>query len=285
VRPHGIAWLPPAPQTNSETFDLYVECAVDPERALADGIPSGRLFLLGHLGRDRLAARTSAGHLLQVRVRPRGAIDVGACETAVPRSLAEPLSDSDVYLLPVAWLGRCRAVAAIRVDGGVQPSWHQFPEPRPLLVCCSGAEHGVPGLPTEAVRWPRRSLPAAVTRFAPLSEDAPDRLGPWLPLHRDRPAPATDRRIVQLRVDRGRAIDVAATAAQLARLSQLRSAAGELVAAGVDLLLPAVSYPYTTVLRAFRGDGKGWQPVPVPRGARLDAWPAEPAGTVWRHDV
>jgi hypothetical protein len=280
VPPHGIAWLPPAPQTNSESFDVYVECAVDPEQALAHGVPSGHLFLLGHLGRDRLAARTSAGHLLQVRVRARGAIDVGACEVAVPRSLAQPLSDTDVYLLPVAWLARCRAVAAVRVAGAAQPSSYRFPEPQPLLVRCTGADHAVPGLPTEAVRWPRGSLRGAATRFATLPEDATDGPGPWLPLHRHRPAPGSGRRIVQLRVERGRAIDVAATAAELGRLSQLHSAAAELVAAGVDVLLPAVSYPYTTVLRAFRGDGKGWQRAPVPRGTRLDAWMADTAGGI-----
>ena len=272
--PHGIAWLPPAPLSNSESFEVYVECAVDPEQALAHGLPSGHLFLLGHLGRDRLAARTSAGHLLQVRVRARGAVDVGACEVAVPRSLAGPLRDNDVYLLPVAWLARCRAVAAIRVDGALPPSGHGFPEPRPLLVRCVGADHGVPGLPSEVVRWPRGSLRSAVTRFATVPEDA-DGPAPWLRLHRKRPAPASGRRIVQLRVERGRAIDVAATATDLARLTQLRSAAGELVAAGVDVLLPAVCYPYTRVLRAFQGDGKGWQRVRVPRGMSLDGWMAK----------
>jgi hypothetical protein len=65
---------------------------------------------------------------------------------------------------------------------------------------------------------------------------------------------------------------VAATARDLAGLSHLRGAAGELLAAGVDVLLPAAAHPDTAVLRAFRGDGGSWQRVPVPRGTRLSGW-------------
>ncbi len=272
--PHGIAWLPPAPLTNSEDFDVYVECAVEPEQALAQGVPSDHLFLLGHLGRDRLATRSSAGHLLQVRVRSEGAIDVAACEAAVPRSLVETLRDNDVYLLPAAWLARCRVVAAIRVDGGTALSGQRFPEPQPLLVRCADADHGVPGLPAEVVRWPRGSLRATATRFATVPDDAPDEPGPWLRLHQQRPAPASGCRLLELRIGRGRAIDVAATAPELARLTHVRSTAAELVAAGLDVLLPAAFYPDTAVLRAFRGDGKSWQRIPVPPGTTLDSWVA-----------
>src|SRR5262249_9799331 len=172
-------------------------------------------------------------------------------------------------------LANCRAVAVIRVDGAAELSRYPLAEPRPLLARCAGADHGVPGLPAEAVRRPRGSLWATMTRVAAVPEGAPAGPGPRPRPRRHRPDPTSGCRMVQLRIGRGRALDVAATAAELARMTHLRSAAGDLVSAGVDVLLPAVSYPHTTVLRAFRGDGEDWHRVRLPRGLSLDRWLAK----------
>jgi hypothetical protein len=115
-------------------------------------------------------------------------------------------------------------------------------------------------------------LRATVTRFATIAEEDPAGPDTWLRLYRRRPEPVPGHRLVRLRIARGRAIDVTETAAELAGLASLRSAADTLVEAGVGVLLPAVSYPHTTVLRAYRCDGSAWRRMPVPRGQSLDRW-------------
>jgi hypothetical protein len=124
-----------------------------------------------------------------------------------------------------------------------------------------------------------------VTRFATIPEEDPAGPGTWLRLYRRRPEPVPGHRLVRLRIGRGRAIDVTATAAELVGLTSLRSAADSLVKAGVGVLLPAVSYPHTTVLRAYRCDGSAWRRVRSPRGQTLDRWLAEPAAHVPTDDT
>jgi hypothetical protein len=293
--PHLIGWLPPSPQTNSEEFDVYVECAVEPADALTNGVPSAHLFLLGYLDRQRLTARTSAGHLLQVRVQPEGAVDVGASEAAVPRILTDALSYNDVYLLPAAWLSRCHVVATLAVTPGGDPAVpDRSPEEHPVLLRCLDAGHGVPGLPVESVRWPHGSIRSTATRFALVPEKPlPEKLlhekplpekpvrpepadGPtaWLPLLQQRPQPSPGHRLLELRIVRGTAIDVAATAGDLAPLASVRSQAAQLVSAGVRVVLPVPSFARASVQREYRYDARGWQRARTASGVQLDAWMA-----------
>ena len=74
-----------------------------------------------------------------------------------------------------------------------------------------------------------------------------------------------------VRVGRGQAIDITATASAMAGLTTVRSTASTLAAEGVDLLLPASSYGTVTVVGAWRRRRNTWQSVDPP-ARRLSAW-------------
>jgi hypothetical protein len=277
--PHGLAWLPAQPQTNAEQFDLFIACDPDPGAAIMDGVPSPELFLAGHLDAELLAERTTAAHLLQVRVAPGGAIDVVATDVAPPAEIAAMLAHKDVYVLPPGWLSRCEVVATYRVTrdhASVRQSRHAGV---PLLLAPAGAAHGVPGLPGSAPRWPHGRI-RGVSRYLVVTDTSPGRA--WVPLVADRPAPSEGAVLVEVRVERNQAIDVAATAAALADLPAVRSPAAQLVASGVDVVLPAGAFATVTVRKAWSGDGDRWRERALGRSQRLDAWLQEhqlsPAG-------
>jgi hypothetical protein len=139
----------------------------------------------------------------------------------------------------------------------------------PLLLLPSGAGHGVPGLPASAARWPTARIRGA-SRYVVIAEPSPQQ--PWLPLTAEKPAPSDGAVLAEVRVERNQAIDVSATAAVLADLPAVRSTAAELVASGVEVLLPPGSFPAVTVRKAWRGDGRAWREVSLGRSQRLDAW-------------
>lgn len=266
---HGLAWIPAQPQTNAVPFDVFVACDPDPGSAIVDGVPSQEPFLTGHLDADLLAERTTAAHLLQVRVAPGGAIDVAATEVAPPGRLAQVLSPKDVYVLPPGWLTRCEIVATYRITrdhAAVRQSRHTGV---PLLLRPVGADHGVAGLPASAARWPHARM-RGVNRFAVVADRSSSPA--WLALLAERPAPTDGADLLELRVERNQAIDVAATAAALAELPAVRSTAAELLAGGVEVLLPAAAFAAVTVRKAWRGDGAAWRETTVDRALRLDAW-------------
>ncbi len=269
VPAHGLAWLPAQPQTNAEQFDVFVACDPDPGAAIVTGVPSPELFLTGHLDADLLAERTTAAHLLQVRVAPGGAIDVVASDVTPPAEIAPMLAHKDAYVLPPGWLSRCEVVATYRVTrdhASVRQSRHAGV---PLLLRPSGAGHGVPGLPASAARWPQARIRGA-SRYVLLVEPSPQQ--PWLPLTAEKPSPSDGAVLAEVRVERNQALDVSATAAALADLPAVRSTAAELVASGVEVLLPSGAFPAVTVRKAWRGDGRAWREVSLGRSPRLDAW-------------
>jgi hypothetical protein len=264
---HGVPWLPIQPQTNAEQFELFVACDVDPGAAIVAGVPSRDLFLTGHLDADLLAERTTAAHLLQVRIAPNGAIDVAATEVAPPADVARLLTYRDAYLLPAGWLPRCEVVATYRVTrdhASVRQSRHANAA---LLLRPAGAAHGVPGLPESAARWPHGRIRGANRYLVVAEPPAP----PWLPLTARRPAPTQGAVLVEVRVERDQAIDVAATAAALASLPAVRSSAGELAARGIEVVLPAQAFATVTIRKAWRGDGRSWRELRLRRERRLDA--------------
>jgi hypothetical protein len=273
--PHGIAWLPPQPQVNQEEVNLFVACPGDPGQVVAEGIPSPYLLLLGHLDRDRLAARAGVEHLVQVTVAPGGAVDVAATEVVPPRPLRAALADRDVYLLPAGWLDRVRLVAAFRVapGGWARPQLRFAHEP--ALLRCADAAHGVPGLPGEVERWPRGRLRTTVTGYLLVGPDERAGLGDARRLYQRRPDPVDGGWLLEVRVGRGRAIDVAATAGHLAGLTSVRTRLPHLVAAGVEYLVPVASYPTVAVEHEYRGVGGAWQRVSSSGPRRLDTWSAD----------
>ena len=274
---HGLTWLTPQPQVNEEACELFVECAVDPDVAVADGVPSPGLFLLAHLDAVSLSARTRAGHLLALRVGPGGAVDVAASEVEPPPALAPALRGRDVYVLPAGWLDRCRIVAALSVGphGSLEPD-RQWPE-APVHLLCRGAAHGVPGLPNEVQRWPRGRLHTATTRFIMVRADSPKGLGRWQRLHRQRPPALPGHRLIEVLVDRGRAIDVVGTARTLAELPRVRTMLPQLTADSTEHILPIASYPYVRVEREFVAEGREWRRIRPSAFRTLEAWRPEPA--------
>jgi hypothetical protein len=270
--PHGVAWLPAQPQVNQEEVDLFVACPGDPGQVVADGIASPYLLLLGHLDRDRLAARTGVEHLVQVTVAPGGAVDVSATEVVPPQALRAALADRDVYLLPAGWLDRARLVAAFRVapGGWARPQLRFGGEP--ALLRCADASHGVPGLPVEVERWPRGRLRTTVTGYVLVGPGEVAGLGDGRRLYQRRPETVDGGWLLEVRVGRGRAIDVAATAERLAGLSSVRTRLPQIVTAGVEYLIPVASYPTVVIEHEYRGVGRAWQRVSSPGPRRLDTW-------------
>ncbi|RFS45574.1 hypothetical protein [Micromonospora craniellae] len=268
---HGLTWLPPEPQANADGFDLFVACDSDPAVATVDGVPSPSLFLVGHLDPESLTGRTTAAHLLQVRVAPGGAVDVAATEVDPPADSAEALAHRDAYVLPAGWLPRCQVVATYRVTPERVAVRQSRPPNLPLRLACAGARHGVPGLPAEAARWPRSRLGLRGTdRFVLLR---PERPGPgWHHLHADRPDPVDEATLLSVRVEREQAIDVTATVQELADLTAVRSTAADLVERGVEILLPLGASPSTTVRRAWRAEQGRWRETPHIGRRRLTDW-------------
>jgi hypothetical protein len=271
---HGLTWLPQQPQVTEEECELFVECAVDPALAAADGIPSAHLFLLAHLDVLGLAARTRQAYLLVLRVGPGGAVDVGASEVVPPPALADALRTRDVYVLPAGWLDRCRIVGGLQVArGGRLEVPKGFPD-LPVTLLSRGAAHGVPGLPNEVARWPSARLRTAYLLVA--ENDPGSGLGAWQRLYLRRP-PATDGlRLLMIGVERERAIDIAATAAALAALVPVRTILSNLLAAGAHHVLPVASYSYTTVQSEYRADRGRWRQAGLVGHPTLDRWHPAP---------
>jgi hypothetical protein len=270
---HGLSWLPAQPQVNQEECDLFVWCSAAPERAARDGVPGLHLFLLAHLDRDRLASKMEGGWVLRVRVGPGAAVDVAASDSIPPPEAPAELSDPDTYLLPPGWLDRCRIVSAYRVgpDGKLAKEYPLAGEAE-LTIRSEGGWHGVPGIPDEVERWPAGRVRSAVTRLIAVNGAAPDPLGTWQRLHQHRPPAVAEHRLLQVRVERHRSIDVAATLASLAGLTSVRTHLRRLADEGVDFLLPVASYPHVTVTHEFHSRNGRWQPISRSTSRTLDTW-------------
>lgn len=255
-RAHGVTWLPERPDVNAETFELYVPVALPAARVAADGLPTAELFVVGQLDADRLRSAHYGAAVLRVSVAPGGAVAATGLADTAPPDLRHLLRGVDSYLLPAGWLDRVQLTQGWTPAGPGE--WQPQPDlpPAALLLRCSGARHGVDGLPNDVVRWPagRRT----VTGYAVLPATAgPD--GDHLAVTDSRPAaPAGPARLVQLRIEPGQAIDVAASAGRIAPLTAVRSRLVTLNAAGVEVLLPPRSYDRVTVTRVYGAEGGRW---------------------------
>ena len=258
-KPHGVSWLAAQPLVNAEPVDVYVRSRWAPERAARDGVPCPDPFVMGRLDPMRLASERQGGFLLRVRVGPGGAVDVAASEASPPPDLHLALAPTDGYLLPAGWLDRTRLVSGYAVTAGGELTEPTTLDGVPLLLCCADARHGVAGLPNNVTRWPQRRLRSATSVYGLIPDRQDQSVGDWVELHRRRPPVVAGRHLVQLRVENGRAIDVADTARQLAPLTSMRSRLVELRTAGVELIVPRRSYERVTVKRLFAADGKRWR--------------------------
>jgi hypothetical protein len=239
---------------NTEAIEVYAQTRWPPHRCVRDGVPTRELFLVTRALAER--PDPAAGeYLLRIRVEPGAAVAV----TALPDLLVSHghlPAVPGVYLLPADWLGRARIAAGGRTEGRDWP-------PRlaelnaPLSICCSGAGHGVDGLPEQVPTWPSSRLAAGAYALVAPGVGAID--DPWLVLHPRRPPLQTDRWLVRLHVEPGRAIDVAAVAQHLATLPHVNSIAARWAAAGIGVVLPRARFGQATVTQVWVPGSAGWR--------------------------
>ncbi len=216
--------------------------------------------MLAHLDGERLAARQRSGFVLRLSVPHGTAIDPSAYSTRLPARLQHRIREApDIYLVPLAWLSAVRVMECYQLDGDGRCSSAWSLDGAPLTVCFKGADHGVPGLPSEVVRWPARR--DSVDAYLTLPDD-PDwiqaRLSTypgWLPLYRRRPNVAPSYRLLEVSVARRCGIDLPDTMATLAGIP----VAGVTLSsfAGVDLVLPAREFTKTPITRVYATGPRG----------------------------
>jgi hypothetical protein len=250
----AVGWLPTPPPVNAEAIEVYAQTRWEPDTCVRNGVPTPELFLVATAlsGRPDPAA---GEYLLRIRVEPGAAVPVAALADRLASHGRLPAAPG-AFLLPADWLGRARITAGGRSDGHDWPPWLAELD-APLSICCSGARHGIDGLPEEVVTWPStRSGAGAYALVAPSGAVVDDR---WLVLHRRRPPVRTDRWLVRLQVTPGRAIDVAAVALHLATFPKVNSIASRWVAAGIRLVLPAAGFGAATVTQVWVPGPAGWR--------------------------
>jgi hypothetical protein len=250
--PHNLPWLPAVPLTNADPVDLYVWTTLPPEHVPSHGLPVADVFLLARLDPERLAARQRSGFLLRLSVPHGIVIDPTAYTKRLPARLQYRVRESpDTYLVPLVWLSAVTITACYELDGhgGCAAAWSV--DGPALTVWFKGADHGVPGLPTDVVRWPaRRDIVDAYLMIPDDSGWIEARLATypgWLPLYRRRPNVAPGYRLLELAVGRRSAIDVPETMASLAGIPVAGLTMNAF--AGVDLVLPAREFANTPITR------------------------------------
>ncbi len=255
--PHRLPWLPRSPIANAAPITLYHWLSTSPERVRVEGVCLTDPYLIAHSDPAGLARRRRSGFVLRLDA-PRGsAVVASEYVERLPASMQHRAPEHpNAYVIPAAWLPRVRLSAWHGVDSTGALGPERQPEWSRLLVTFRGSDHGVIGLPNDAVRWPRRRKHA--TAFLTLPDD-PDwirarlRAFPgWLPLLRQRVNPASGYRILEVSVVRGAALDVTETLAALADVPIAHSSVAAFV--GVDLLLPSRFFG-STVISSLRDPG------------------------------
>jgi hypothetical protein len=233
-RPSGLSWLPAEPPVNKHPLQLWLCNAPPSGLASAEGIPSPELFLIGE------SERPSGRRIASVYVDAGVAISLHLIQSVLPERLRP---EPGRYLIPAGWLDR------VRYSGNQE---------EPVILRCTGADHGIDGLPNELAFWPgNRSGHAFVAYPARGRAD-------FLPAYRDRPAASAGMRLLQVRVGRDAAIDVRASAGRLAELRMVRSRLADLVEDRVDLAIPLPHVDLLSISRAFEANGGMWRPIARP---------------------
>ncbi|GGM14814.1 hypothetical protein GCM10012279_36230 [Micromonospora yangpuensis] len=253
---YGPPWLRPGQMVNGAEFEAFVRAEQDPATAATDGVASAELFLVAFLDPRSVPAGTD---LLRVRIRPGGAITISQLRSHVPARLQYLMGTADTYLLPAARLDRVRVVGGFRSEG--------FGRLRPvgdvtegaLRIQCAPTPRSIAGLPNDLHRWPGFGTRRAYALLPAKSRRLPRG---WLRLYRRQPAVCPGRLLVEVRVPRGRTVDVGHTADSLAGLTLVRTRAQRLRTAGVELILGSRSYDRVRVHRAYRAQAGTWERIP-----------------------
>ncbi len=252
--PHGVPWLPASPTVTARAMDLYLWTPLPGDRAQGWTLPSADLFLLAGADPLRLAEHQPTGYLLRLRVPERAAIELAEHLRQAPAPVQERVGQTGAtHLLPLAWLRDLRVTARYDLDGSGGVRARTEITAGQLAIRFEGAEHGVTGLPNEAVHWPDRGSRADAPCYLLLPDESRMSLeivhGGFVALSRHKPTLADGCRIVEVRVRRRRAIDVPATLDALAGMS----VAGRIHDfVGLDLLLPEADLDQAIVTKIWR---------------------------------
>lgn len=265
---YGPLWLRPGQRVNVETFEAFIRTPGDPAEVVAHGWPTAELFLIAFLDPRSVPEDCD---LLRVRIQPGGAIPVDALRSHVPARLQYLLGTPDTYLLPAARLDRVLPIGGFRTEGIglLRPVGDVYGGT--LRITSAPTVRSTAGLPNDVRRWPEFGTGRAYALLPVRSRGLPRG---WLRLYRRPPAVRPGRLLVEVRVPRGRTVDVGATAAALAPLTSVRTRADRLHRAGVDLVLGSRSYDRVQVRRVHRAQDGAWQrirdvnPGPLPATLR-----------------
>ncbi|HEX6873608.1 MAG TPA: hypothetical protein VF163_21120 [Micromonosporaceae bacterium] len=267
---HGISWLPESPVVNHRPIDLYLWTPLAHDQVEAWELPSADMFLLAGQDPLRLADRRRNGYLLRLRVPERAAVDLYEHTNQIPAAVRQRLTESGgTHLLPVAWMSKASVTARYDLDGRSGVAARHDIDGGALAIRFEGAEHGVPGLPNEVAHWPDKGQRAGAPSYLLLREDiAVDRVvhRGFVALFRQKPDLVDGHSLVEVKVRKRKAIDVAATLAELGGLP----AVGRLHDfVGVDLLLPEADLAEAVISRIWRQGLNGKPVVERPVGQTL----------------
>lgn len=254
---HGVPWLPDDPLVNAEPIRLWLSSPAPPGRAAVEGIPTAGLFLVADRDGARVAAANPGTYLLCLGIGAGSAIDLSQVAAVPGQARGHTDGGSGApgrFLLPAAWLDQVRLLAGYRVDDDGRPRGRVELPGEPVLLRCTGARHGVDGLPDEAVRWPGSTRAWVVLPPAPGGPQG-EAVEAWL----RRPAVRAGCRLARVRIPAGTAIDVLASTTVLAGLSSVRNRLPELLMDEVDLVLPATSSDQVRADQVRYADGGRWR--------------------------
>lgn len=259
--PHGVTWLPPSPMVNPRRLDLFVWTASAAASAEGWTVESPDLFVLTGQDPLRLAYHHRAGYLLRLRVPGRGAVDLLDHAVLAPAPVRRRVRETgSTHLVPLAWLADAEVTGRFDLDGDGGVAARQRFDADRAVVRFAGADHGVPGLPNDVVNWPAEDQRADTPSYVTL----PDRPGPpalphdgFVALSRQRPGLTEGHRVLEVKVRRRRAVDVAATLERLAGLP----VAGPLDDfGGLDLVLSKQDLSKAVVTKIWRY-GEDGEPI------------------------
>jgi hypothetical protein len=249
---HYISWLPAHPLVNASDMELYVWSFAGPERLPLEGVTAPDVFLLGRANPIRLAARAETRFLLRMSVGAQRAVRLADYAAELPASIQHRAREAtDIYLLPTSWLAGVTTLECYELDDAGEIVEVYSLSPSPLSVSFAGADHGVPGLPNAAVRWPQHR--ARASGYLVLPEDLDQAkaaladLPGWIPLHAKRPTADTGCVVYEIQVPRRSAVDVGRTRAMLSDMPVVPSSLAALD--DHHLALPARAFKRATITK------------------------------------
>ena len=286
---HRISWLPRSPIANATAQTLYCWIPGSPDRLSTEGIRIADGFVLGRLQPNARGFRPSSGCLLRLEVEPGTAIRLREYAGHLPASLQHRANEAaDVFLIPATWLSLVKVSEWYPIDRDGTLGGPCVPEHPGIVVSFHGADHGVPGLPNGAVRWPERRKHASAVLTLP---DDPgwiqsrlEAFPGWLPLQRRGAVAANGYRTLDVDLPRRAAIDVPATLAAYVRAPIAPSSLAGFT--GVDLVLPSRFFSRTTITEVREPAGRR-RPIshpliglPLTRALPAGVWNDAPAPDV-----